>query len=261
MVTDHVPLIGVSACHKTVNDHSVHAVAEKYVLSVVRGTGGMPVLIPPIGADTQVDALLDRLDGLLMTGSPSNVEPSRYHGPPSDEGTEHDARRDATTLPLICRAVEVGAPLFAICRGLQELNVALGGTLHQKVHELDHTFDHRMRRDVPYDRKYRYAHPVKLTAGGQLSRLMGGREEVLVNSLHAQAIDRLADRLAIEGVAPDGIIEAVGVRGARSFAMGVQWHPEYPSVDEPVSKALYAAFGDACRARALGRSMATPSAA
>lgn len=261
MVSGNVPLIGVSACHKMVNDHPVHAVAEKYVLSVVRGAGGMPVLIPPIGADTLMDALVDRLDGLLMTGSPSNVEPARYHGPPADEGTEHDAHRDSTALPLICHAVAAGLPLLAICRGIQELNVALGGTLHQKVHELGHTFDHRMRRDVPYDRKYRYAHPIKLTTGGQLSRLMGGREEVLVNSLHAQSIDRLADRLAVEGIAPDGIIEAVSVRGAKAFAMGVQWHPEYPSVEEPVSKALFTAFGDACRARALTRTLATASAA
>jgi putative glutamine amidotransferase len=157
-------------------------------------------------------------------------------------------------LPLIREAVRAGLPLLAICRGIQELNVALGGTLHQRVQELPGKIDHRMPRgdDVSRDDQYAARHPLKLTPGGYFAKLLG-TEEIMVNSLHAQAIDRPAERLTIEAVSPDGIVEAVTVKAARGFAVGVQWHPEYKLLENPVSRQLFSAFGDEVHARAAIR--------
>ena len=177
--------------------------------------------------------LLDRLDGLLLTGSPSNVHPSQYGGEPSHPETLHDPERDATTLPLIREAVRRDLPILAICRGIQELNVALGGTLHQRVHELPGRLNHRSRKDSP-DGPYGPAHSVALTPGGLLASL-AGTNEMMVNSLHSQGIDRPGPMLRVEAVAPDGQIEAVSLPEAR-FVVGVQWHPEYKALENPFSK-------------------------
>jgi len=217
------------------------------------------MLIPALGDWFDPHDLAGRLDGLLLTGSPSNVEPHRYGGAPSRPGTAHDPLRDATTLPLIDAALADGLPLFALCRGHQELNVALGGTLHQTLHELDGKADHRSDKAAPYDERYRERHPVTLTPGGVLHGLAGGAGRVMVNSLHAQAIDRLADRLAVEAVSDDGVIEAASVRGAEAFALSVQWHPEHPiALEWPLSRAMFAAFGEACRQRRAMRAGASP---
>lgn len=249
------PLIGVTACLRTGERHRFHSVATQYVDAVVNGAGGVPLVVPALGEQTDFAALLARLDGLLLTGSPSNVEPHHYGGGESRAGTLHDPARDATTLPLIRLAVEIGLPLLAICRGHQELNVALGGTLHQHVHELPGRRDHRAR-DVPTnEERYDYAHTVRLTPDGLLCRLAGAAEAT-VNSLHAQAIERLAPGLAIEATSPDGIIEAVRVTTAKAFALGVQWHPEWHLAKDPLSRAIFATFGDAARARALRRTTA-----
>jgi putative glutamine amidotransferase len=247
-----LPLIGVPACVQVPKELPVHQVSEKYITGAAQGAGGMPVLVPAIGANLDMAALVDRLDGLMLTGSPSNVEPHHYDGEPSEPGTLHDAQRDATTLPLIRAAIEAGLPILAICRGHQELNVALGGTLHQRVHEVAGRLDHRSRKDVPIIERYEPAHPIRLAANGLLRRLFG-RDEVRVNSLHAQAIDRPAARLLVEAVAPDGTIEGVSLIDGKAFCVGVQWHPEWPRLDDPVSKALFDAFGDAARARAAAR--------
>ena len=188
-----------------------------------------------------------RLDGLLLTGSPSNVHPSHYGAEPSDPEILYDPERDATTLPLIREAIRRDLPILAICRGIQELNVALGGTLHQRVHEVPGRHNHRSRRDSS-DGPYGPAHRVTLTAGGLLASLAGA-PEVKVNSLHSQGIDRPAVSLRIEAVAPDGQIEAVSLPEAR-FVVGVQWHPEYKAVDDPFSSALFSAFAVACGAAA-----------
>ena len=173
------------------------------------------MLIPAIGPQIDVSAVLDRLDGLLITGSPSNVEPMHYGGPPSREGTLHDPDRDATTLPLIREAVRRDLPVLAICRGIQELNVALGGTLHQRIFEMPERFNHRRRKGpMTHDERYGPAHPVALTEGGVLRQLAGGADEIMVNSLHGQGIDRPAPDLIVEAVAPDGQIEAVSLPGA-----------------------------------------------
>ena len=244
---DH-PLIGIPCCLRTINERVFHTVNERYPNAVVDAAGGVPVMIPALGAKIDLDALLARLDGLMLTGSPSNVEPDHYGGPPSREGTLHDPDRDATTLPLIREAVRRELPILAICRGIQELNVALGGTLHQRIFDLPERFNHRRRRGPMRQDAERYgpAHPVSLTPGGVLAGI-AGRTEIVVNSLHGQGIDRPAPTLFVEAVAPDGQIEAVSLPGAR-FVIGVQWHPEYKPLENPFSRALFAAFAQACRA-------------
>jgi putative glutamine amidotransferase len=245
------PLIGIPAGVKVQDGFSIHSVSEKYILAVVEGAGGLPVMIPALGERLDVADLVRRLDGLLLTGGLSNVEPHRYGGGPSRPDTPHDRARDATVLPLIRAAVEEGVPVLAICRGIQELNVALGGTLHQHVHEVDGKTDHRSDKSKPWHERYDHAHPVRLTPGGFLARALG-TTDTMVNSLHGQGIDRLASGLVVEATAPDGLVEAVRVEGA-AFAVGVQWHPEYPSLADPASKALFDGFADACHARAYAR--------
>ena len=256
-----LPLIGIPACVREIGIHPFHAVGEKYINAVAHGAGGLPVLIPAFGAGQDLepldrhidlDDLVGRLDGLFLTGSPSNVEPRRYGGSASAPGTHHDVQRDETTLPLIRAAVSAGLPLLAVCRGIQEFNVAFGGTLHQRVQEVPGLFDHREDKAKPRAAQYEPAHAVALTPGGLLAGLAGATE-VMVNSLHAQAIDRPGDGLAIEATAPDGLVEAVRVEGAPAFALGVQWHPEWRVRDNPFSLALFEAFGDAARARAQER--------
>jgi putative glutamine amidotransferase len=246
------PLIGIPAGVKTQDSFAVHTVSEKYLTAVVDGTGGLPLIVPALGAE-RIDLvdLARRLDGLLLTGGLSNVEPHRYGGGPSRQDTPHDRARDSTTLPLIRACLDEGVPVFAICRGIQELNVALGGTLHQHVHEVDGKRDHRSDKTRPSHERYGHAHPVTLTPGGFLARALGTLE-AKVNSLHGQGIDRLAPGLAVEAVAPDGLVEAVRVEG-HPFAIGVQWHAEYPSLADPVSKVLFEGFAKATRARAEAR--------
>jgi putative glutamine amidotransferase len=254
------PLVGVSACLKENGRGGWHhSVGDKYVEAVIRAIGALPVLIPAMGPElgdnTMTDALdrlLDMLDGVMLTGSPSNVEPHHYGGDSSRPGTPHDAARDATTLPLIRHTIDHGVPLIAICRGLQEVNVALGGTLHQFVHEVGGRRDHRSPKAPDLDTNYAPAHDIDIVEGGLLHRLLG-KHRVTVNSLHAQGVDKLAPRARLEAVADDGQIEAFSVPDAPGFALALQWHPEYRALENPVSMKLFGAFADACRARAERR--------
>jgi putative glutamine amidotransferase len=227
-------------------------VGEKYARAVMDAARAAPVLIPALAEELGFDELLERLDGLLFTGSPSNVEPHQYQGAPSEPGTLHDPARDATTLPLIRKAVQAGVPVFGICRGFQEMNVAFGGTLHQKLHELPGHLDHRDDETQPLEVQYGPAHDVTLEPGGVLRALAPG-ERIRVNSLHSQGIEHLGDELAVEARAPDGVIEAFRVRAARRFALAVQWHPEWRVMSNPFSCALFAAFGEASRERAQSK--------
>jgi putative glutamine amidotransferase len=235
-----------------VGAHPFHMVGEKYARAVMEAAGGAPLLIPALAEELRFDELLERLDGLLFTGSPSNVEPHRYQGPPSAPGTLHDPARDATTLPLIRKAVEAGVPVFGICRGFQEMNVAFGGTLHQKLHEVPGLIDHRDDETQPLEVQYGPAHDVTLEPGGVL-RSLATSERVRVNSLHSQGIERLGGELAVEARAPDGVIEAFRVARSPSFAVAVQWHPEWQVMSNPFSRALFAAFGQAAAARAQSK--------
>jgi len=239
-------VVGIPACAKTIDDREYHLTPSRYAAAVMFGVGALPIMIPPIG-EAQV-ALLDRIDGLLIPGSPSNVHPDQYAGGESETPDRHDAQRDATTLPLIRAAIVRGIPLLAICRGIQELNVALGGTLIQRVHELPGRMDHRGGKG-PLDIAYGPKHTVAAT--GQLARIVG-TNEFMVNSRHGQCIDRLAPGLVVEATAPDGTIEAVSYPGAPGFVLGVQWHPEWRFAEIPANLALFEAFGEACRAR-LGK--------
>jgi putative glutamine amidotransferase len=245
------PLIGIPADRRILGPHPFHCVGEKYIAAVMQAADAVPVLIPSLGEAVDVDELLGRLDGILLTGSKSNVEPHHYSGPPSAPGTDHDPHRDATTLPMIPRVVEAGLPVFAICRGFQEMNVAYGGTLWQRVQEVPGMRDHRENPEDPLDIQYGPAHEVALSQGGLLQRLVG-TERIVVNSVHAQGVQRLGTGLVIEARAPDGLIEAFRVEAAPGFALAVQWHPEWKAVDNPVSRALFGAFGDAARRRAQG---------
>lgn len=247
------PLIGIPACARMMGEHPFHVAGDKYVRAVSDGAGALPMLIPALGTALDIDDLVERLDGILVTGSPSNVEPQHYGGAPSEPGTLHDPARDATTLPLIRAALEKGVPLLGICRGLQELNVALGGTLHQRVHERPGHGDHREDKQAPLAVQYGPAHGVRLTPDGVLCGLAHGAAEVRVNSLHGQGIDRLADGLIVEATAPDGLVEAVRVAGAPAFALAVQWHPEWRFWEDPLSTALLRAFGSAAAERARRR--------
>src|ERR1700683_5365243 len=198
------PLIGIPADRRMVGAHPFHMVGEKYARAVLEASGAAPLLIPSLAEELGFDELLERLDGLLFTGSPSNVEPQRYQGPPSAPGTLHDPARDATTLPLIRKAVEAGVPVLGICRGFQEMNVAFGGSLHQRVHEVPGHLDHRDDETQPLDVQYGPAHEVTLEPGGLL-RSLAGTDRARVNSLHWQGIERLGDGLAVEARAPDGL--------------------------------------------------------
>lgn len=249
-------VIGIPCCRREIvsptGNHPAHAVVKKYVDAVVDGAGGLPLLVPAEGDTAWAETLVARLDGLLMPGSPSNIEPHHYAGDPSLPDTLHDPARDAIVLPLLRAAVKADLPVLAICRGIQELNVALGGTLHQNVHLVPGRLDHRAPALEALDDRYAHrAHGVALTAGGYFERLAGSRE-LKVNSLHSQGIDRLAASLRVEAVAPDGQIEAVTLPTAR-FIVGVQWHPEFRFAEDAFSRRLFAAFGEACRAYAATR--------
>jgi putative glutamine amidotransferase len=197
------------------------------------------------------ETVLDVLDGLLLTGSGSNIEPHHYDGPPPPEENQTDPARDATTLPLIRSAIARGLPVLGICRGLQELNVALGGTLHQEVHRVEGRMDHRSDREGTPEHRFRPVHPVALTPGGYCAA-MAGTQRLEVNSLHGQGIERLGRGLDVEAVAPDGQIEAVRLEGA-DFVMAVQWHPEWQVEYDRFARDLFGAFGAACRRHAARR--------
>ena len=244
------PLIGVTACRQQLEKNSSHTAGDKYVEAA--GFAGIPLILPARAEPVAAELVLERLDGILFTGSPSNVEPHHYNGSPSAEGTRHDVYRDRLTLPLLRAAIAAGVPVFCICRGFQELNVSLGGSLHQQVHELPGYLDHREPKDVALEVQYAPQHSVSVQPGGLFERL--GLPTVFeVNSLHGQGIERLASGLRVEAVAPDGLVEAVTLDNAPGFVLGVQWHPEWRFADNPVSLRLFQAFREACIAHAAGK--------
>jgi putative glutamine amidotransferase len=239
-------IVGIPACTKIIGGEVQHATPARYGSALMGAAGALPVLLPPVGEGLL--EILDRIDGLLLSGSPSNVEPRHYGVSESATPDWHDPHRDGTTLPLARAAIARGMPVLAICRGIQELNVALGGTLHQQVHGLADRMDHRAGPGTP-EQQFRMKHPVTLS--GQLARIVGATR-IMVNSLHGQAIDRPADGLVVEAVAEDGTVEAVRVAHAPGWAFGVQFHPEWHFATDAPSRAIFRAFGDACAAYAEG---------
>ncbi len=242
-------VIGLPCDTHDIDGRPFHVIGDKYVRAVTGACAALPLPIPALADAIDTREILSRVDALLLTGARSNVHPSRYGHPASAAAEPHDVARDRTAFALIEAAFAADLPLLAICRGLQELNVHLGGTLHPRVHELPGRLDHRCPQDPDLDVQYAPRHRVDLVAGGAFATLFDATA-IEVNSLHWQAIDTLAPGLVAEGVAEDGTIEAVRVRDRETFALGVQWHPEYKVERDRNSVALFHAFGDAARAHA-----------
>ena len=249
---DRKPIVGIPADRREYTGHPFHMAGEKYLAAIVRSADAVPLIIPVLSEMLDIKALLRHVDGVLLTGSYSNVEPHHYEGAPSEEGTLHDPYRDAVTLPMIRLLLDNAVPLFAICRGYQEFNVAMGGSLHQKVIEVPGYHDHLDDPDDPLDVQYGPSHPIVLTEGGLLHDLTG-QSTAMVNSLHEQGVAKLGEGLSVEAVADDGLIEAFRIADAPAFNLGVQWHPEWRSTEDELSTAMFKAFGDACRERASRR--------
>lgn len=258
-----VPIVGVGACRRTHDAFPGHWVTEQYMEAVVRTSGCGAMIIPALGqrgfSEATIDSILDRLDGLLLTGSPSNVEPHHYDTDPFS-GDLNDPDRDATTLPLIRGAVARGIPVLAICRGIQELNVAMGGSLHQKLHETPGSRDHRSDKTRPRIDRTNLRHDVTLVEA-TLLHAVTGKTSFPVNSLHAQGIKDLAPGARINAMADDGSIEAVDFPDSSGFVLGVQWHPEWSYADDSASTALFTAFGEAVQQYAGASAASAVSAA
>ncbi len=246
------PIIAVPADRRVLNPHPSHLAGEKYVKALLDGSDALPMIVPSLPDDIGLDEILDQVDGVLLTGSYSNLEPRHYGDDDDDHVGERDPHRDAMTLPLALRALERGIPLLAVCRGHQELNVALGGTLHRNVADVPGYHNHLENKSDPLDVQYGPSHPVELIEGGLLYSL-AGENSVMVNSLHGQAVAKLANDVAVEAVADDGLIEAFRVDTAPGFNLSVQWHPEWKVTENEFSMAIFKAFGDACRARVTER--------
>ncbi|HEY5338283.1 MAG TPA: gamma-glutamyl-gamma-aminobutyrate hydrolase family protein [Rhizomicrobium sp.] len=245
-MTKRPAIVGIPCDHRMVGKHPFHMVGEKYIAALRGGAGVLPLLIPVLPDAIAAAEILASVDGLFFTGSPSNVAPKYYGGTAPREGVLQDENRDATTLPLLQAAIARGTPTFCVCRGFQELNVALGGTLYQHIQEVPGRLDHREDTSAPLEVQYGPAHDVTVQDGGLLSTIL--REKTFkVNSLHSQGIDRIAPGLHADAIAPDGQIEAVSMPGAKGFLFAAQWHPEWHWEQNPQSRAIYAAFGEALR--------------
>lgn len=246
------PIIGVPADRRIIDPHPFHMVGEKYLKAITDAARAVPLIIPVLADELAIDELVDAVDGVLLTGSPSDIEPHHYGSRNEDPRAKRDPHRDAMTLPIARHALRTGVPLLAVCRGFQELNVALGGTLHQKLGDVPGYHRHNENPDDPLDVQYGPAHPVSLVEGGMLEKL-AGRDTVTVNSLHRQGVKKLAEGVTVEAVADDGLIEAFSFDEAGTFALAVQWHPEWKPLENAFSRSIFEAFGDACRERASQR--------
>jgi putative glutamine amidotransferase len=240
------PIVLVPACSCDIGEHPYHAVQKKYIEAVVAGAACAPLIVPALGDVLELETMLAACDGIMLTGAASNVHPSHYAEDVRDPSLPQDAARDATTLPLIRAAVRRGIPILAICRGFQEMNVALGGSLHQALHGVAGKMDHREDPSLPLEQQYGPAHSVALTPLGTMAGILGPAD-IEVISLHGQGVNQLAKGLAIEARASDGVVEAFSVAGAPGFTLALQWHPEWRLADNPVSMKLFGAFGQACR--------------
>lgn len=234
--------------------HLVHATGERNVHALMRMVDCLPMLLPPMGDDIDVREVVSRIDGLVLTGGRANVEPHHYDGPAFPDDEPIDPGRDALALPLVRACIAARVPVFGICRGIQEINVALGGTLHYRINELPQKNDHRMprREDCTQEEIFRPNHMISFTAGGLFQSLIN-RQEIMVNSLHGQGVDRLADGLVVEALSPDGVVEGLRYDDDSQFVVGVQWHAEWQPQEHALSGALYQAFGKAASARAARR--------
>ena len=240
-------VIAITADYMMIRDiMPAAAVYNVYSDAVIHAAGALPWIVPPVADFLDINTLLDKVDGIVFTGARSNIQPHRYQGESAPENTVQDPYRDATTLPLIPKVIDAGIPMLCICRGIQELNVALGGSLHQDVPRLPGKLNHFPPEDWSIEQRFANSHDIILEPDSKLGKLATART-TRVNSVHEQGIDRLADDLAVEARAPDGIIEAVRVRDSKAFAAGVQWHPEWDWRSHPLNAKIWEVFGVACR--------------
>lgn len=247
------PVIGIIGNSYLINDqYPVHAGGSMNSRAVAEVCGALPLLIPADPAMVAVPELLDVCDGFLLTGGRPNVHPAEYGEAETPAHGAFDRGRDAIALPLVRACVERGQPVFGICRGFQEMNVAMGGSLYPEIRDLPGRMNHRMPPDGTLDEKFALRHVVTLLQGGVFHRILGATQ-VMTNTLHGQGIKTPGQRIVIEGHAPDTTPEALRIDGARGFALGVQWHPEFNAANDPVSRPLFAAFGAAVAAWAKGR--------
>ena len=243
-------IVAIPADTRELDGYAWHASPSQYAAAAFKAANVIPLIVPALGRDlsgyTEIDEILDRVDGVMISGARSNVGPELYGQEPTEKNGPYDPDRDATSLPLIRRTIERGIPLLAICRGIQELNVALGGTLATEIHETPGNLDHRRPEHDDPDIRFGIRQEIAVEKDSCLFDIL--REETAqVNSLHRQAIGQIAPGLTIEARTEDGIIEAVSVDGAKAFAVGVQWHPEYWVQSDHASYRLLKAFGDAAR--------------
>lgn len=246
------PLIAITTDYKDVAPYMWHATPSPYVDAIANVSEGLPLLVPSIGDRLDIDELLHRADGILVTGSRTNVHPSHYGVEAHEDHEPFDHDRDSTTLPLIRRAIELGIPLLAICRGFQELNVALGGTITAAFQKNRQIENHDYPENGPMDERFKLSHTVSIEEGSCLGEILGS--DIQVNSLHTQALERIAEGLTVEAWHEDGTVEGVSVKGAPGFAVGVQWHPEYWASTDSASNKLLRAFGEAARDRMNSKS-------
>jgi putative glutamine amidotransferase len=251
-MTDIRPLVGLPADTYEQDGFLFHKLGDKYVRALTDVAKVEAVMIPNLIDEQRIDDLLAHFDGVLMTGAVSNVHPPHYGEEPTQEHEPYDHHRDALTLKLIRRVIDRGIPLFCICRGFQELNVAMGGTLETELQKGEGRLDHRAPKSDDVNVRYAPRHAIEIAKGGMLSRLLG-KSETMVNTIHRQGIKKLGTGLTVEAKAPDGIIEAVSVKGAKAFAFGTQWHPEFKAAENEDSVKLFDAFGDAVRAHRRAR--------
>jgi putative glutamine amidotransferase len=251
--THRRPVVGIIGNQSMLNEHyPVHAGGTMNSVAVAEAAGCMPIIIPPDPQLLSVNELLDLCDGFLLTGGRANVHPTEYGEEETPAHGSFDRCRDAITLPLIRACVERGQPFFGVCRGFQEVNVAMGGTLYPEIRDLPGRMNHRMPPDGTLAERFALRHAVRFTAEGVFHQLLGA-QEVMTNTLHGQGINRPGARIVVDGVAPDGTPEALYIRDAAGFTLSVQWHPEWNAVDDPVSRPLFQAFGRAAADWAAGR--------
>ncbi len=254
------PVIGIIGNSYLVNDrYPTHAAGQMNSFAVHAVADCQPLIIPSDPAMSDLADLLDCCDGFLLTGGRPNVHPAEYGEIETAAHGAFDRARDALVLPLVRACVDRGQPFFGVCRGFQEVNVALGGTLYPEIRDLPGRDNHRMPPDGTLEEQFALRHDVTLTVGGPFHRLLGA-EVVRTNTLHGQGIKAVGNRIVIDGVAPDGTPEAIYVQGATGFTMSVQWHPEWNAVNDPVSRHLFAAFGDATRTWSAGKGRLLKSA-
>ena len=249
------PVIGVIASmHLAENRFAAQRVGERSLRAVVEVAGAMPIMFAGTPEITEAGELLDIVDGVLLTGARANVHPTHFGAEPHPRYEPYDMPRDAVALSLARLCVDRGVPLLGICRGLQEMNVAFGGSLHPEIRELPGRVNHRMPRlpsgEIHPDQEVIFAdrHNVRLVPGGAFAQLFG-KDIIRVNSLHGQGILEPGERVVVEGVAEDGTVEAIRIADAPGFALGVQWHAEYDPQKNPINRALFEAFGEAVSAR------------